>query len=137
MRIDLSFVCGGMCSHGCGIIDSIFVWLISVMRLPLRSTSRSRAVVARRAHNPKVGSSNPPLRNKKVKPRFGFLIFLDSVAIQLARTLITFFISCSLRLAAYKRLHENGFVNIFGSPNAGKSTLLNSLIGEKLGYCFV
>ena len=25
-----------------------------------------------------------------------------------------------------------GFVNIFGKPNAGKSTLLNSLMGEKL-----
>ena len=53
--------------------DSIFVWLVSVMRLPLRSTSRSRAVVARRAHNPKVGSSNLPFATKKVKPRFGFL----------------------------------------------------------------
>ena len=42
----------------------IFVWLISAIRLPLRSTSRSRAVVARRAHNPKVGSSNLPFATR-------------------------------------------------------------------------
>lgn len=28
--------------------------------------------------------------------------------------------------------HKAGFVNIFGPPNAGKSTLMNALIGEKL-----
>ncbi|HEY1166926.1 MAG TPA: GTPase Era [Chitinophaga sp.] len=29
-------------------------------------------------------------------------------------------------------MHKAGFVNIFGKPNAGKSTLLNALVGEKL-----
>src|SRR5436305_6351404 len=27
---------------------------------------------------------------------------------------------------------KSGFVNIFGKPNAGKSTLLNALVGEKM-----
>jgi GTPase len=30
------------------------------------------------------------------------------------------------------KTHKSGFVNIIGKPNAGKSTLMNALVGEKL-----
>jgi len=35
-------------------------------------------------------------------------------------------------LKTKKAMHKAGFVNIVGKPNAGKSTLLNQLMGEKL-----
>ena len=44
--------------------------------LYLQSTkSRSRAAVARRAHNPKVGGSNPPFATIKAIKIDGFLYF--------------------------------------------------------------
>ena len=43
----------------------LFIWLISYTFVYLQPTSRSRAAVARRAHNPKVGGSIPPFATKK------------------------------------------------------------------------
>ena len=43
---------------------SFFVWIVIIIALPLQPISRGRAAVARRAHNPKVGSSILPLATK-------------------------------------------------------------------------
>src|SRR5580704_8966968 len=42
-----------------------FIWFASELGVILPSTSRSRAAVARRAHNPKVGGSIPPFATKQ------------------------------------------------------------------------
>src|SRR5436190_24394759 len=74
MRKGLPCLCRGMRKYGSGIVLILnFVWLIGRIRLPLRSTSRSRAVVARRAHNPKVGSSNLPFATKTEASREAFV----------------------------------------------------------------
>ena len=69
--------------------------------------SRSRAAVARWAHNPKVGSSILPFATEG-PPQADFLVQNRTVFMRV------------------------GFINIFGHPNAGKSTLLNALMEEKL-----
>src|SRR5450432_2911712 len=45
--------------------NAILVWMVAYSIVNLPSTSRSRAAVARRAHNPKVGGSNPPFATKR------------------------------------------------------------------------
>lgn len=40
--------------------------------------------------------------------------------------------SASPRIPPMSQLFFSGFVSIFGKPNAGKSTLLNALVGEKM-----
>ena len=57
--------------HVLKIKKEILVWMVVFTIVNLSSTSRSRAAVARRAHNPKVGGSNPPFATEqflKCKP---------------------------------------------------------------------
>ena len=51
--------------HGLKVENAILVWMVVRMIVNLSSTSRSRAAVARRAHNPKVGGSNPPFATNR------------------------------------------------------------------------
>jgi GTP-binding protein Era len=43
----------------------------------------------------------------------------------------SFFVS-KIIFKIFFMLHQSGFVNIIGKPNAGKSTLMNALVGERL-----
>ena len=51
------------------------VWPVRLVTLSLPSKSRSRAAVARRAHNPKVGGSIPPFATEKAPVVPGFFYF--------------------------------------------------------------
>src|SRR5579859_7821144 len=86
------------------------------MGVILPSTSRSRAAVARRAHNPKVAGSIPAFATTGAALRGPFFIGFGPEE----------------ALFLYLGRMKVGFVSIFGKPNAGKSTLLNALMGEKL-----
>ncbi len=50
-----------------------FFWQERILTVHLQSKSRSRAAVARRAHNPKVGGSIPPFATRASK--FYLLVF--------------------------------------------------------------
>ena len=51
----------------------VIIWQQTINHVHLRLTSRSRAAVARRAHNPKVGSSILPFATKR-SPMWPFLL---------------------------------------------------------------
>src|SRR5689334_22225712 len=109
MRRGLPHLCRGMCKHdGSVMLILNFLWLIGSIRLPLRSTSRSRAVVARRAHNPKVGSSNLPFATCQSLAR-GFC-FAKNV------------------------MHESRFCKYFWSPQRREKYFAQSANGRKTSY---
>ena len=76
----------------------------------------------------KLGKSRPYIANSlrllKLPTEIKNKLLSGELSAAHARTL--------LALKTKKAMHKAGFVNIVGKPNAGKSTLLNQLMGEKL-----
>ena len=56
-------------------LKSKILWLKLESRLYLQPTSRSRAAVARRAHNPKVGGSIPPFATRRASQEAFFIMY--------------------------------------------------------------
>src|SRR6186713_2461557 len=63
---------------------TLFFWIVRRQPVPLRSTSRSRAAVARRAHNPKVGSSILPFATKKPLKEAFIISMFYSLQVQIS-----------------------------------------------------
>lgn len=46
--------------------------------------------------------------------------------------MLAIFVALNEIIVSEEKKHKSGFVNIIGSPNVGKSTLMNNLVGERL-----
>ena len=82
-----------------------FFWIVRHQTVPLRSTSRSRAAVARRAHNPKVGSSNLPFATKEASEN-GALHFVFTVYVLYSPTFKKIYVGHTSNLGERFKSHN-------------------------------